>query len=131
MAVLKCTHNLWFEQKSMFRAKIRKIKKMLLKIFNFYNLRKNLYIIWACFCNDIETEYVTEEHSDQALYCRTIWPNMIWLNLWLFSIYVLFFILFLQSRQDNCCVFTMITDVAISVGRYRAFTFIVFLHFTI
>ena len=35
----------------------KNVKKFLLKIFNFYNFRKNRYITWACFRNVFFTEH--------------------------------------------------------------------------
>ena len=45
-AVLKCTHDLCFEQKY---EKSKKKKK--LKIVIFFSREKSLYIVWACFRN--------------------------------------------------------------------------------
>ena len=60
-----CTHSLY-----------RKIaKQFLLKIFNFYNLGKNLYSTWACFRNDclphldMLSEWFTSMQISPAIFC--------------------------------------------------------------
>ena len=42
-----CTHNQCFEHE--YKKKKKKKKKNSMKIFNFYNFRKNLFITWECF----------------------------------------------------------------------------------